>query len=112
MNQMGHHAANLIGADVRGLDAQLGRTVPGYMTMGSTGMGEMSEMRMAQPTNSISMTGGPGPHGQIDMGGMFTILKVRKKLDGDRDPGWYDTPAGTLARAATPEELARDGIKP
>src|SRR5262249_11756105 len=34
MNQMGHDAANLIGADTTGLDAKLARVVPGYMTMG------------------------------------------------------------------------------
>ena len=37
MNQMGHDAANLIGADVRGLDDKLGRVAPGYMTMGQDG---------------------------------------------------------------------------
>ena len=109
MNQMGHDAPNLIGADVRGLDARVGRVVPGYMTMGQNGMGDM--MAMQQPKNSISMVGGDGPHGYIDMGGMFTILKVRKKLTGDTDPGWYDNPPGTLASKATADELARDGIK-
>jgi manganese oxidase len=109
MNQMGHDAPNLIGADVRGLDARVGRVVPGYMTMGQNGMGDM--MAMEQPKNSISMQGGDGPHGYIDMGGMFTILKVRKKLAGDTDPGWYDNPPGTLALKATADELARDGIK-
>ncbi len=109
MNQMGHDAPNLIGADVRGLDARVNRVVPGYMTMGQNGMGDM--MAMQQPKNSISMLGGDGPHGYIDMGGMFTILKVRKKLTGDSDPGWYDNPPGTLASKATADELARDGIK-
>ena len=44
------------------------------------------------------------------MGGMFTILKVRDRLSGYADPGWYDIPPGTLATNATAEELARDGI--
>jgi manganese oxidase len=109
MNQMGHHAPNLIGADVRGLDAKVGRVVPGYMTMGQNGMGEMMAMKM--PSNSISMLGTDGPHGYIDMGGMFTILKVRAKI-GDTDPGWYENPAGTVAAKASADELARDGIKP
>ena len=61
MNQMGHDAANLIGADTRGLDDKLGRVVPGYMTMGQTGMGDMATMQMPQPKNSISMVGGKGP---------------------------------------------------
>jgi manganese oxidase len=110
MNQMGHHAPNLIGADVKGLDAKVGRVVPGYMTMGQNGMGEMMAMKM--PDNSISMLGSDGPHGYIDMGGMFTILKVRTKLTGDTDPGWYENPPGTVASKATADELARDGIKP
>jgi hypothetical protein len=108
MNQMGHEAANLIGADTRGLDEKLGRVVPGYMTMGAGGMGEM--MAMPMPANAITMQGGKGPHGPIDMGGMFTILKVRDTLSGD--PGWYAAPADTVAAEATPAELARDGIDP
>jgi len=109
MNQMGHDAANLVGADTRGLDAKLGRVVPGYMTMGQGGMAEMSTMQMPQPKNSISMVGGKGPHGVIDMGGMFTLLKVRDKLTAD--PGWYDAPKNTIASEASSADLTRDGIK-
>ncbi|NVB82375.1 MAG: copper oxidase [Kofleriaceae bacterium] len=111
MNQMGHDTANLVGADTRGLDNKLGRVVPGYMTMGAGGMAEMSTMQMPQPKNSISMVGGKGPHGVIDMGGMFTILKIRDKLKGDGDPGWYDAPKNTTANEATDADLARDGIE-
>ena len=110
MNQMGHDVPNLIGADVRGIDASIGRLAPGYMTMGHDGMGEMSAMGMPLPKNSISMVATPGPFGPIDMGGMFTILKVRDHLDGDADPGWYEHPAGTVADEATAADLARDGI--
>ncbi len=109
MNQMGHDAANLIGVDTTGLDAKLGRVVPGYMTMGQAGMEDMATMRMAQPRNSIAMLGGKGPHGVINMGGMFTLLKIRDRLVGD--PGWYAAPAGTVAAEATADELSRDGIK-
>ena len=108
MNQMGHDMPNLIGADTKDLDSKISRVVPGYMTMGATGMGEMHQMEL--PANSISMLGGKGPFGTIDMGGMFTILKVRKQI-GDQDPGWYEHPAGTVAAKATADELARDGIK-
>jgi len=110
MNQMGHHAPNLIGANVKGLDARVRRVVPGYMTMGENGMGDMMSMQL--PENSVSMIGSDGPFGNIDMGGMFTIVKVRKKLDGDTDPGWYEHPVGTVAAEATADELQRDGIKP
>lgn len=106
MNQMGHEAANLIGANTAGLDAKLGRVVPGSMAMGATGMGE--PMTMPQPKNAISMVGGTGPFGPIDMGGMFTLLKVRDHLGAD--PGWYKAPA--VAGEATADELKRDGIEP
>jgi len=112
MNQMGHGAANLVGADTRGLDPKLGRVVPGYMTMGQAGMSEMAHMQMEQPANSISMVGGKGPHGVIDMGGMFTLLKIRDRLTGDADPGWYTAPGSTVAAEATDDELRRDGIAP
>jgi manganese oxidase len=79
--------------------------------MGQTGMGEMGEMGMAVPKNSIPMVGAKGPFDYITMGGMFTIVKVREELSGDADPGFYRHPAGTVADLARPEELARDGIK-
>jgi hypothetical protein len=108
MNQMGHDTPNLVGADTKGLDARVGRVVPGYMTMGASGMGDMHRMEL--PDNSISMLGGDGPFGLIDMGGMFTILKVRKQLTGDKDPGWFEHPAGTVAAEATADDLQGDGI--
>ena len=51
-----------------------------------------------------------GKYDPITMGGMFTLLKVRDRLAGYADPGWYDAPAGTLASPATAAELARDGF--
>jgi hypothetical protein len=49
------------------------------------------------------MMAGRGPFGDIEMGGMFTVIKVREGLArGDyRDPGWYEHPAGTVAREWT-----------
>lgn len=108
MNQMGHEMVNLTGADIEGLDAKIGRAVPGYMTMGHHGMGEM--MAMQQPTNSVSMRGGRGPHGSIDMGGMFTLLKIRDRLSPGDEQGYYPAPPETIAREASPDELAGDGI--
>ena len=39
-------------------------------------------------------------HLAIEMGGMFTVLKVRDELAAGnyRDPGWYANPPGTVAR--------------
>jgi FtsP/CotA-like multicopper oxidase with cupredoxin domain len=111
MNQMGHDFPNMIGVNAAGLDAKMARQIPGYMTMGHTGMGNMGAMGMPGPRNSIPMVGAPGPFGHIDMGGMFTLLKVRERLAGDGDPGWYQHPAGTVADVATAGDLERDGIE-
>jgi hypothetical protein len=110
MNQMGHNVPNVLGASAGKVDERVSALVPGYMTMGRSGMGEMAEMTMPVPKNSIPMMGSKGPHDVITMGGMFTILKVREGLTSYADPGWYEAPEGTRARAATAEELARDGI--
>jgi hypothetical protein len=60
---------------------------------------------MPLPANTLPMMDGRGPFGMLDMGGMFTTLKVREGLArGDyRDPGWYRHPAGTVAREWTGE---------
>jgi hypothetical protein len=112
MNQMGHGIPNMIGVNTAGLDDRARQLLPRYMTMGANGMGGMGEhaKHMGIPKNSIPMLGAPGPFAYIDMGGMFTILKVRREVTGFDDPGWYENPPGTLAANATTEELSRDGI--
>jgi hypothetical protein len=111
MNQMGHHVPNMIGVDARGLDTKVRNLLPGYMTMGQAGMSGMGEMGMTVPPNSIPMVGGIGPKGEITMGGMFTILKVRETIsDYDEDPGWYDDPPGTLALPAAAEVMRQNDI--
>ncbi len=111
MTQMGHHTGNLIGINTKGLDRTIGQLVPGYMTMGQAGMGDMATMGMINPPNSLPMVGGPGQHDYITMGGMFTILKVRDELPADgSEPGWYKAPPGTQADVAAVDELRRDGI--
>ena len=81
--------------------------------MGHTGMdmGRMAEL-MPMPANSIPMKGAVGPFGDyISMGGMFTIIKVRDRLESyDKDPGWYQHPRETVALKARAVNLARDGI--
>jgi FtsP/CotA-like multicopper oxidase with cupredoxin domain len=110
MNQMGHNTPNMIGIDAAALDKAVQPLIPPYMTMGAAGMGDMADMNMPVPRNSIPMLGGKGPFGAIDMGGMFTLLKVRDQITGFNDPGPYKFPPGTLASIATPDELSRDGI--
>jgi len=102
MNAMGHDVPTLIGVDHRGVAEKINQLVPGYMVMGDKG-GSMGDMKMALPANTLPMMSGDGPFGNLEMGGMFTVLKVREGLArGDyRDPGWYRHPAGTVAREWT-----------
>jgi hypothetical protein len=45
------------------------------------------------------MMTGAGPFGAIGMGGMFSVVKVRREQKpGDyTDPGWFKHPPGTVA---------------
>ena len=74
------------------------------MAMGEKG-GSMGGMQMPLPENTLPMMTGEGPFGGVEMGGMFTVLKVRKdQKRGDySDPGWYQHPQGTLAYEWTGE---------
>jgi FtsP/CotA-like multicopper oxidase with cupredoxin domain len=112
MNQMGHQFPNMVGVNARGLDAKVRALLPGYMTMGQTGMEGAGKMGMEVPPNSIPMQGAKGRHDYITMGGMFTVLKVRDRLASYEDPGWYENPSGTLASLASDAELKRDGVHP
>jgi hypothetical protein len=112
MTQMGHGLPPLTGADTRRLDKRMSRVMPQYMTMGTTGMGGMGEMNMPIPKNSLPMRGAPGPFSYIDMGGMFTVLKVRDEPASADPNGWYEHPKGTLAAAATAAQMSADGIRP
>jgi manganese oxidase len=112
MNQMGHEIPNMLGVKPGPADGKIQSLLPDYMAMGHVGMGEMSEMEgMAVPRNSIPMRGGKGPFGAIDMGGMFTILKVRDRLPESGGGGWYKHPKGTVAEAVDSAELARAGFR-
>jgi hypothetical protein len=100
MNAMGHDVRTFIGVDKRDLVQSLRRVAsPDYMAMGSAGMAEMGEMEMPMPDNTLPMMTGFGQFGPIEMGGMFTVVKVREGLGRDdyKDPGWYKHPAGTVA---------------
>ncbi len=111
MNQMGHNGGvNMLGVKPAALDAAVHSALPEYMSMGTTGMGDMAEMGMPVPRNSIPMVGADGQYGYIDMGGILTVLKVREKLTPATADAWYTSPRGALAIAATSAELARDGI--
>ena len=99
MNAMGHNVPTMIGVDHRSVARQITRLIPDYMVMGERGMHDMTEMAMPLPDNTAAMMTGTGPFGAVGMGGMFSVVKVRKgQLPGDySDPGWYPHPSGTLA---------------
>ncbi|MGI9152951.1 MAG: multicopper oxidase domain-containing protein, partial [Rubrivivax sp.] len=99
MNAMGHNVPTMIGVDHSGVARQITKLIPDYMVMGERGMKDMTEMEMPLPDNTAPMMAGQGPFGAVGMGGMFSILKVRKdQKPGDyRDPGWYTHPPGTVA---------------
>jgi FtsP/CotA-like multicopper oxidase with cupredoxin domain len=99
MNAMGHDVPTMIGVDHRGVAEKVLRLVPDYMVMGERGMADMGEMEMPLPDNTLPMMSGSGPFGAMEMGGMFTVVKVREGIARNdyKDPGWYKHPAGTVA---------------
>ena len=100
MNAMGHNVPTLIGVDHRDIGKKINSLIPDYMVMGERGMADMSEMEMPIPDNTAPMMTGEGPFGSVEMGGMFSVLKVRKdQKPGDyKNPGWYKHPTGTVAQ--------------
>jgi len=103
MNPMGHDLPNTLGVNQDGVEEKIRTLLPGYMAMGEHGMGEHQDHtdsgHMTGPPNTLPMMMGKGPFGNIEMGGMFTVVKVRDGLAaGDfRDPGWYRHPQGEVA---------------
>jgi len=111
MNQMGHGWPNTVGVDLSDLTEELRSVFPGYMPMGSAGMGQMAQMHMPLPNNSIPMKGFHGQFGKTVLGGMANILRVREHLEGSKDPGPYEFPKGSVAYPVTPEQARADGIE-
>jgi FtsP/CotA-like multicopper oxidase with cupredoxin domain len=127
MNAMGHDVPTMIGVDHREVVKQITNLVPDYMVMGERGMADMTDMQMPLPDNTAPMMGGQGPFGSLEMGGMFTTVKVRRdQRPGDyKDPGWFKHPAGSVAyefngelpaparpQAAAPGVQPKDKAKP
>ena len=104
MNAMGHDVPTLLGVKQGDLMKKIGNLVPEYMPMGETGMSEMTEMAemmdMPLPENTLPMMTGKAQFGTVEMGGMFTAVKVREGLARNdyKDPGYFKHPKGTVAR--------------
>jgi FtsP/CotA-like multicopper oxidase with cupredoxin domain len=99
MNAMGHDVPNMIGVDHKGVAERITKLVPDYMVMGDKGMADMGSMEMPLPDNTLPMMTGQGPFGPLEMGGMFSVVKVRDDMQrGDyKDPGFYKHQQGTVA---------------
>jgi FtsP/CotA-like multicopper oxidase with cupredoxin domain len=121
MNAMGHDVPTMLDVKQDDLVKKISNLVPDYMAMGETGMSEMSDMAammdMPLPENTLPMMTGTGQYGAIEMGGMFTTLKVREGLARNdyKDPGSYSHPKGTVAReydgADKAPEIKRPQVK-
>ena len=105
MGAMGHSVPNMIGVKQDDLSEKISDLMPEYMymPMGKNGMAEMSDMvdmGMKVPENTLPMMSGQGPFGPIEMGGMFTLVKVRANQPKDdyTDPGWFAHLSGSVAR--------------
>lgn len=104
MNAMGHDVPNPVGVEQASLADQIREILPGYTAMGKDGMAEhQNHTEMGHhpgPENTLPMMMGNGPYGNLEMGGMFTMIKVRDDLGRDdySDPGWYAEAGGRRAR--------------
>ncbi len=115
MNAMGHGIANPLGVDQSGIAERIQSLLPGYVPMGRDGMAEHTEhLSMSLkgdkhhgvhhgaiyegPRNTLPMMTGEGPFGPIEMGGMFTVVKVRDRIVDEKNTGWYKNPPNTIAK--------------
>jgi len=103
MNAMGHEIPNTLGVDQSGIEEKIRGMLPGYMAMGENGMAEhqahTDSGHMQGPENTLPMMMGQGPHGPLEMGGMFTLIKVRDGLARDVHAvsEWYVNPKASQA---------------
>jgi len=93
---MEHGLPNMIGVDQSPVLDKIRSAVPQYVPMGQSGMAGMHHHGRGVE-NYIGMGSMDGPFGEIEMGGMFTVIKVRDNITSYADPGWYEHPQGTVA---------------
>jgi hypothetical protein len=119
MNAMGHSVKTYIGVNKKDIAARIKKLAPGYMPMGSNGMGEMGSMEMPLPDNTLPMMTGHAQFGPVEMGGMFSVVKVREGLAKNdyKDPGWFKHPkvllrSSTRARSSPRRRVPNNGPRP
>ena len=117
MNAMGHDLPSALRVDQSGIEEEIRQLLPGYMAMGETGMAQHQEHtdmgHHPGPVNTLPMMAGRGPHGNIEMGGMFTVVKVRDDLPigSYADPGWYSAPVGTVAHRVSEDPTFGEPVR-
>jgi uncharacterized cupredoxin-like copper-binding protein len=99
MNAMGHGVPTMIGVDHSRRGAADHEADPRLHGDGRARHEGHDRDGDAAARQHRADDGRPGPFGAVGMGGMFSVLKVRKdQKRGDySDPGWYQHPPGTVA---------------
>lgn len=101
MGPMAHDIENPLGVKQSDLTEQIRKHTPDVMLMGQFGMAshaahtQMGHVKV--PVNTLPMMDGKGPFGPLEMGGMFTVIKVRDQLDAQSAHSWYDSPKHEIA---------------
>lgn len=105
MGPMSHELPNMVGVEQNDLIPRIKKVLPGYWNHGKSGMAEHAQHILnkhhAGPANTLPMMEGRGPFGAVEMGGMFTVVKVRDNWDGKSDIGWYQYPANSQSHRIT-----------
>ena len=86
MNAMSHNVDNFIGVPSMASLAQSSASRLATWRWGRDGMADIGMMEMPLPPNTLPMMTGTGPFGPIEMGGMFTMMKVRGGFGARRLP--------------------------
>ncbi len=101
MNGMGDSKTVMLNTELGEIADRIAKLIPGYAQMGVTGFGKMftkHHRQMPRPDNFVPW-GVPGQFGDLELSGMFTVLKVREHLKNYNDPGWYKHPRNTTAHS-------------
>lgn len=87
-------------AQQKGIEEKVRAFVADEMRMGEPGMAGMQDVARSGrgPRSTLRMRNGRGPSGNMEVGGMPTILEVRDDVECSADPGWDERPPAGVAR--------------
>ena len=108
MNAMGHDVKTYIGRQHEPTAPALKKIAPATCRWAAGAWARWVRWRCSSPDNTLPMMTGYAQFGPVEMGGMFTVVKVRPGLAASdyKDPGWYQHPEGTVAYEWTGPQLA------